>query len=115
MTLTSSDAAAPNFVVKDRDCRLCAAIPDPSNLDLGPCEHTSSSKLLTLPRELRDIIYQYAFFYGQCEVFKHVELEIPVLPLFKRLQFLLTCRQIYHEAHHQAFEATTFHFGLSCL
>ena len=75
------------------------------------------SKLLDLPREIRDMIYHHtfrnigkAYFTKQLQVFKRRPkyLSPGLLPL-------ATCRQIYTEASKIAYsEATTFHFA-ECL
>jgi hypothetical protein len=110
MASTSSSTSRPSFMVKDLDCSICSVIPAPSYREIGDWA-PSRSALLALPQELRDSIYQYALCYEQREEFKPAGLGIAVLPASIKLQFLLTCHQIYHEAHDLAFEATSFHLG----
>jgi hypothetical protein len=110
--MASTSIPPPRFMVKDLDCSICSAKPAPSYREIEGWR-TSPSRLLSLPLELRDSIYQQASRYEPREDFKTSGLGITVLPASKKLGFLLTCRQMYHEAHDLAFQAISFHLGSS--
>lgn len=110
--MTSTSMPPPNFIIKDPACSICSAQPAPHFKEIGPWKPAKSG-LLALPLELRDEIYKDVLRYEQREEFIPRGLGITVLPASQKLGFLLTCRQLYHEAHDIAFQSTSFHLGPS--
>jgi hypothetical protein len=106
-----------SLLVRDANCLTCSDRPELlPYTQIGDCL-PSQSKLLTICRELRDLVYNYAVQYDPREDVRPKLLGLAGTGLVpsRKLQFLLTCRQIYHEAHDLAFEATNFYLGSSLI